>query len=143
MKLGRVLIPGIAAAALVVVVSAPVALALPCPEHFDPAQNAIDKATAAMKALPEEEKMRQVHTLIDDAKMLLASAKHHCAAGSYDHARSAGKADAARGYAKAAEDLAKKYTERLAGIPQIAPPGGIVRLTWRELAPNGSLMCSS
>ena len=111
MKLGRVLIPLTAAAALVVILLAPAAFALPCPGHTDPAQEAIDKATAAMKAMPEGEKMRQVHTLIDDAKMLLPSAKHNCekpAAGDYDHARAHAKAAAARGLAEAAAVLATK-----------------------------------
>ena len=110
MKLGRVLIPLTAAAALVVILSAPVAFAAPCPGHTDPAQTAIDKAVAAMKGMPKGEKQALVHTLIDDAKMLIWSAKHNCdkpAAGNYDHARSAAKA-AAAAYAKAAEDLAKK-----------------------------------
>ena len=110
-KLGSVLIPLTAAAALVVILLAPAAFALPCAGHTDPAQNAIDKAVAAMKGMPEGEKQALVHTLIDDAKMLLWSAKHNCdkpAAGDYDHARSAAKSAAAAAYAKAAEDLAKK-----------------------------------
>ena len=64
---------------MVVILIAPVAFAAPCPGHADPAQNAIDKATAAMKGMPDKGKMGPVHTLIDDAKMLLASAKHNCA----------------------------------------------------------------
>ncbi len=110
-KLGRVLIPLTAAAALVVILLAPAAFALPCPGHTDPAQNGIDKAVAAMKGMPKGEKQALVHTLIDDAKMLLWSAKHNCdkpAAGDYDHARSAAKTAAGAAYAKAAEDLAKK-----------------------------------
>ncbi len=111
MKLGWVLIRLTAAAALVVILSGPAAFALPCPGHTDPAQNAIDKAVAAMKGMSDKGKMGLVHTLIDDAKMLLWSAKHNCdkpAAGNYDHARSAAKTAAAAAYAKAAEDLAKK-----------------------------------
>jgi hypothetical protein len=51
-----------------------------------------------------------VHTLIDDAKHLLMAAKHHHekpAAGKFDHARALAKADSARGYAEAAEALAR------------------------------------
>ncbi len=111
MKLGWVLMRLTAAAALVFILSAPLAFAAPCPGHTDPAQNAIDKAMAAMKGMSDKGKMGLVHTLIDDAKMLLWSAKHNCdkpAAGDYDHARSAAKAAAAAAYAEAAEGLAKK-----------------------------------
>ena len=110
-KLGSVLIPLTAAAALVVILLAPAAFALPCAGHTDPAQNAIDKAVAAMKGMPEGEKQALVHTLIDDAKMLLNSAEHNHqkpAAGTYDHARAIAKARAAIGYAEAAEILAGK-----------------------------------
>ena len=78
MKFGWVLIRLTAAAALVVILSAPVAFAAPCPGHTDPAQNAIDKAMAGMKGMSDKGKMGLVHTLIDDAKMLLWSAKHNC-----------------------------------------------------------------
>ena len=110
-KLGGVLVRLTAATALVIILTAPVTFAAPCPGHVDPAQSAIDKATKAMKGMPDKGKMVQVHTLIDDAKMMLASAKHNCAkpaAGDFDHARSAAKAASARGYAEAAEGLAKK-----------------------------------
>ncbi|MFQ5804758.1 MAG: hypothetical protein ACE5JQ_17855 [Candidatus Methylomirabilales bacterium] len=95
---------------LLVVLSAPLAFALPCPELIEPAQDAIDQAALAMAKLPKN-KQGLVHTLIDDAKMQLASAKHNCekpAAGDYDHARAHAKAGAATAYAKAAEGLAKK-----------------------------------
>jgi len=64
-----------------------------------------------MKAMPDQDKAGLVHTLLDDAKMLLNSARHHHekpAAGAYDHARSLAKADSAKAYAKAAEALAKR-----------------------------------
>ena len=49
--------------------------------------------------------MAQVHMLLDDAKMLLAGAKHNHEKpqGAYDHARAIAKADAALGYAKGAD----------------------------------------
>ncbi|MFQ5883369.1 MAG: hypothetical protein ACE5I9_13030 [Candidatus Methylomirabilales bacterium] len=95
---------------LVVILAVPVVSAFECPKHFKEAQAAIDEAAAAMKKLPKE-KHGLVHTLIDDAKMLLQSGKHNHekpAAGKYDHARAIAKADAARGYAVAAKMLAKK-----------------------------------
>ena len=55
--------------------------------------------------------MGLVHTLIDDAKMLLTSGKHNHAkpaAGALDHARAIAKARAAAGYAQAAEMMAKR-----------------------------------
>ncbi|MFQ5881758.1 MAG: hypothetical protein ACE5I9_04715 [Candidatus Methylomirabilales bacterium] len=94
---------------LLVILSAPLAFAFECPKHFKEAQDAIDQAAAAMKKLPKD-KQALVHTLIDDAKMLLHSARHNHekpAAGDYDHARAIAKAEAARGYAVAAEMLAK------------------------------------
>ena len=56
-------------------------------------------------------KMGRVHTLIDDAKQLLAAAKHHHenpAAGAFDRARALAKADSARSYAEAAEAYANR-----------------------------------
>ncbi len=52
-----------------------------------------------------------VHSLIDDAKMMLHSAKHNHekpAAGKFDHARAMAKANAAEGYARAALVFANK-----------------------------------
>lgn len=95
---------------LLLIHSTPVAFAFECPKHFKEAQATIDQAAAAMQQLPKG-KHGLVHTLIDDAKMLLASAKHNHekpAAGAYDHARAIAKADAARSYAGAAQMLAKR-----------------------------------
>ena len=85
--------------------------AFSCPNHFTQAQTAIDSATTAMKAMSDKSKAGLVHTLLDDAKMLLQSARHHHekpAAGSYDHARSLAKADSAKAYADAAKALAER-----------------------------------
>ncbi len=85
--------------------------AFSCPNNFKAAQAAIDDAMTAMKAMSDKGKMGYVHTLIDDAKMLLSSGMHNHAkpaAGAYDHARAVAKADAAKGYAQAAETLSKK-----------------------------------
>jgi len=88
-----------------------VAYAFNCPGDFAEAEAAIAKAKSAMDVIPDGEKKGLVHTLIDDAKMLLHSAKHNHenpAAGGYDHARAIAKARAAIGYAQAAEILASK-----------------------------------
>ncbi len=87
------------------------AWAFNCPVDFKAADEAIASATAAMKALSDKEKMGLVHTLIDDAKMLLTSGQHNHAkpaAGGLDHARAIAKARAAVGYAQAAEMMAKR-----------------------------------
>ena len=92
--------------ALIVVSSAN---AFECPKHFKAAQAAIDKVIGDMKGdmskkMPKED-MALVHALLDDAKMLLASARHNHEKpqGKYDHARALAKADAALGYANAAD----------------------------------------
>ena len=82
------------------------AQAFECPMHFQEADAAIAKATEAMKAMPEGSDHGLVHTLIDDAKSWLTSAKHNHenpAAGAYDHARAIAKARAAIGYAESAQ----------------------------------------
>ena len=85
------------------------AQAFECPKHFAAAQAAIDKVVGDMKGdmskrMPKAD-MAQVHMLLDDAKMLLAGAKHNHEKpqGRLDHARAIAKADSALGYAKAAD----------------------------------------
>ena len=87
------------------------AQAFECPNHFAAAQAAIDKVVGDMKGdmskrMPKAD-MAQVHMLLDDAKMLLAGAKHNHEKpqGRLDHARATAKADSARGYAVAADML--------------------------------------
>ena len=73
--------------------------AFSCPGNFNAAQAAIDSATTTMNAMSDKGKQGYVHTLIDDAKMLLQSGKHNHAkprAGGYDHARAAASAPVAR-----------------------------------------------
>ncbi len=85
------------------------ALAFGCPNSFAEAQAAIDKVTGDMKGemskkMPKAD-MALVHALLDDAKMVLAGAKHNHekSQGAFDHARAIAKANAARGYAEAAD----------------------------------------
>ena len=85
------------------------AQAFECPKHFAAAQAAIDKVSGDMKGdmskKMAKEDMALVHALLDDAKTRLTSAKHNHEKpqGIYDHARALAKADAARGYAVAAD----------------------------------------
>ncbi len=85
------------------------ALAFECPKHFAEAEALIEKVKGDMggdmsKQMPKEQ-MALVHSLLDDAKMILAGAKHNHEKpqGAYDHARAIAKADTALGYAKAAD----------------------------------------
>ena len=99
----------LAASATVLVMQTPwSAQAFESPKHFAAAQAAIDKVASDLKAdipwkRPEDKAL--VHALLDDAKSRLASAKHNHKKpqGAYDHARAIAKADAALGYAKAAD----------------------------------------
>ncbi len=85
------------------------AQAFECPKHFAEAQAVIDKVAEDMKGdmskQMAKEDMALVHALLDDAKSRLTSAKHNHEKpqGIYDHARALAKADAARGYAVAAD----------------------------------------
>ena len=87
------------------------AQAFECPKHFTAAQAAIDKVAGDMggdmsKQMPKEQ-MALVHALLDEAKMILAGAKHNHEKpqGMYDHARAIAKADTALGYATASDIL--------------------------------------
>lgn len=95
------------AAALVMQISWS-AQALDCSKHFAAAQAAIDKVAADMKADVPWKRMEDkefVRALLDDANARLASAKryHKMAQGDYDHVRDIAMAEAAIGYAKAAD----------------------------------------
>ena len=110
MKLGT-LMASVAVLALIQLPST--ANALGCPKNIAAAQAAIDKVvedmkgemSKKMKASGMAADMALVHALLDDAKMLLAGAKHNCEKpqGDYDLARAIAKAEAARGSAVAAD----------------------------------------
>ena len=95
------------------------ASAFECPGHFAEAQALIDKVTKgtadmhAMGGSMPKERLALVHALLDDAKMLLASGihNHEKPQGLYDHARAIAKADAALGYARAADLLHFEYMQ--------------------------------
>ncbi len=94
------------------------AAAFGCPASIDEAQAMIDKVTADLggemsKQMPKEQ-MILVHVLLDDAKMRLNSAihNHEKSQGVYDHARAIAKANAALGYALAADILHFNYMQK-------------------------------
>ena len=99
----------LAASAVVLVAQTPwSAQAFECPKHFAAAQVAIDKVAADIEADIPWKRMEDkglVRALLDDAKSRLASAKHNHQKpqSAYDHARAIAKANAALGYAKAAD----------------------------------------
>ena len=89
-----------------------------CPVALGEAQALIDKVKGDMgggmsKQMPKE-KMALVHSLLDDAKSRLAGAKHNHEKpqGIYDHARAIAKANAALGYARAADLLHFHYMQK-------------------------------
>ena len=89
---------------------APTTIAFECPKHFAEARTTIDKVAEDMEGMGDSmdtAKMELVHALLDDAKMLLAGAKHNHEKpqGKYDHARAIAKADSAKGHATAADLL--------------------------------------
>ncbi len=93
------------------------AFAFECPKHFKATQQAIDKVTQDMKGMGmmPKEQVALAHSLLDDAKTWLQSAKHNHEKpqGLYDHARAIAKADAARGYALAADMLHFRYMKMM------------------------------
>ncbi len=115
MKVKRLLLAS--TATLMFLVPWGAAQAFECPKHFAEAQAAIDKVAADMKGdmskKMRKEDMALVHALLDDAKTRLTSAKHNHQKpqGAFDHARAIAKADAARGYAVAADIFHFKLME--------------------------------
>lgn len=102
-------IPKAIAVAALVAGFAPAAHAFECPTLFDKAEQEIEKASAAMDDMQGDNAL--VHTLIDDARMLLESARHNHeqpAAGGYDHARAIARSKSAIGHAEAARTLAQR-----------------------------------
>ncbi len=104
-------------AALMILVGA-IALARPhaasaqeleCGPYIQKTQAAIDKVTDDMKGMESmpKDQLLEVHALLDDARMYLDGARHNCdkPQADYDRARAIGKAEAARGYATAADML--------------------------------------
>ena len=102
-------IPMVLAAISLTFALASTARALDYNNSFNAAKAALSKAEAVMKQMQAGGNKQLVHTLIDDAKMLLHSGihNHEKPQGAFDHARAIAKARSAKGYAEAAEILAK------------------------------------
>lgn len=82
--------------------------ALECPKHFADVQALIDKVSIGVdraRGRTPRDRVALVHALLDDARMMLEAARqnHEQPQGPYDHARAFAKADAALGYARAAQ----------------------------------------
>ncbi len=100
-----------------------------CPKSMAEAQAAIDKVVGDMKGEMSKSMARAgmkaemvlIHALLDDAKMRLASARHNHAKpqGRYDHARAIAKADAAQGYAAAADIYHFKMMAMMPKMPKM------------------------
>ncbi len=116
MKVKRLLMAS--TATLMFLLPSGAAQAFGCPEAIGAAQTLIDKVKGDMggdmsKQMPKEQ-MALVHALLDDAKSRLTSAMHNHEKpqGAYDHARAIAKADAALGYARAADTLHFKMMQK-------------------------------
>lgn len=90
---------------------------LDCASRIQAAQKAIDKITGDMKGMEmmPKDQLVAIHTLIDDAQMLLDGARHNCdkPQADYDLARAVAKAEAARGAAVAADMLHFHYMKSM------------------------------
>ncbi|MFQ5617524.1 MAG: hypothetical protein ACE5FR_01015 [Rhodospirillales bacterium] len=98
------------------------AQAFECPRHLAAAEAAVNKVTGEMQKLKpvmdtmmDKTEMSVVHTLLANARILVAVARrsHEKPVGPYDHARAIAKADAARGYAEATEILHRHYYQKV------------------------------
>lgn len=101
---------------------------LDCAKPIKTAQEAIDKVTDDMKGMEHmpKDQLLQVHTLIDDAKMLLDGARHNCdqPKADFDRARAIAKAEGARGAARAADALHFSFMKGSAAMPGMRPASG-------------------
>ncbi len=93
--------------------SATAAQAFECPGHFKAAEEEIARVSQMLEAsgdMVAQADRALVHALLDDAKALLAAARHNHEKpqGKYDHARALAKADSALAYARAAGMLLER-----------------------------------
>jgi hypothetical protein len=93
---------------------------LECGPRVQKAQTTIDKVTDDMKGMqgmPKGE-LLQIHALLDDARMYVDAARRSCDTPQtdYDRAVAIGKADAASGYATAADMLHFHFMKGSAGM---------------------------
>jgi hypothetical protein len=92
---------------------------LDCAKPVQQAQQAIDKVSEDMKGMEKmpKDQLAEIHSLLDDAKMLLDGARHNCdkPQSDYDLARAIAKAEAARGSANAADMLHWHFMKGMSG----------------------------
>jgi len=91
-----------------------------CAPRVQKAQTTIDKVTDDMRgmgSMPKGE-LQQIHALLDEARMYLDAARRNCDApqADYDRAVAVGKAEAAWGYATAADMLHFRFMKGSANM---------------------------
>jgi hypothetical protein len=95
---------------------------LDCKKPIQTAQKAIDKVTDDLKDMDKKmpkNQLQDVHALLDDAKSNLDGAHQSCdtqSPSATDQARAIGKAEAARGYAVAADKLHFHFMKETKGM---------------------------
>jgi len=93
---------------------------LDCAKPIQRAQSAIDKVTddlKGMETMPKNQ-LQDINTLLDDAKSNLDGARQSCdkSTSATEQARAIGKAEAARGYAVAADKLHFHFMKDMTGM---------------------------
>jgi hypothetical protein len=107
--------------------------AIDCSTPIAKAQKSLDKVTGDLQGMDKmmaKNEMSEIRGLVGEAQKLLAGARQHCTKGGpYDRARGIARADAADGYATAADILHFHYMEAMgggmAGDHTPAPQGGM------------------
>jgi hypothetical protein len=99
-----------------------------CSTPIARAQQSIDKITGdlqGMDTMMAKEELSQVHALVSEAESLQKQARHDCAksATPYAQARGIARADAADGYATAADILHFHYMQPVSGGMKQTPMG--------------------
>lgn len=119
----------IAICMLAIAPAAPAAPAIDCATPIAKAQKSVDKITGDLqgmdKMMPRRE-LSQIHSLVADAEKLLKAANEDCAKTSspYDQARGIAHADAADGYATAADILHFHYMAAMSSGSSATPGDG-------------------
>ncbi len=111
-----------------VAVSTAGAAGLDCQKPIKRAQSALDKLTddlKGMESMPQDQ-LAQIGTLRDQAKTYLDGARHDCGQpqADFDRAQAIAKAEAAHGYATAADMLHFQLMKGTAGMSGMQGTGG-------------------
>jgi uncharacterized protein len=126
MKLGGLII---AACTLALAHAAAAAQAIDCATPIAKAQKSVDKITGDLQGMDKmmaKKEMSHIHSLVEQAEKLLKEAREGCAktTSPYAQARGIARADAADGYATAADILHFHYMEAMSGSVKRMPAGG-------------------